>query len=55
MCRVPGWLVVREILGEAEIEQAKSILINVVAMLVGLIKAVAPDRLYEEWGEAQAP
>ena len=48
-------LVVREILGEAEIEQAKSILINVVAMLVGLIKAVAPDRLYEEWGEAQAP
>src|SRR5207253_1666584 len=32
------------------ITEAKAVLIKVVSMLVGLIKAVAPDRVYEEPG-----
>jgi len=41
-------LVVKKILGKPEIEEAKAILVRVVSMLVGLIKAVAPDRVYEQ-------
>lgn len=43
-------LVVKEVLKNQEIIDAKTILIKVVSMLVGLIKAVAPDRVYEEAG-----
>jgi len=42
-------LVVKKILKQ-EITEAKAVLIKVVSMLVGLIKAVAPDRVYEEPG-----
>ena len=41
-------LVVKKVLKNQEITGAKTILIKVVSMLVGLIKAVAPDRVYEE-------
>jgi four helix bundle protein len=43
-------LVVKKILKKQEITEAKAVLIKVVSMLVGLIKAVAPDRAYEEPG-----
>src|SRR5947199_8601802 len=39
-------LVVKNVLTHAEIKEPKEILIRVVSMLVGLIKAVAPDRVY---------
>src|SRR5437870_6908831 len=42
-------LVVKKILKQ-EITEAKAVLIKVVSMLVGLIKAVAPDRVCEEPG-----
>src|SRR5438477_185130 len=42
-------LVVKKILKQ-EITEAKAVLIKVVSMLVGLIKAVAPARVYEEPG-----
>ncbi len=41
-------LVVKKVLKNEETADAKAILIKVVSMLVGLIKAVAPDRVYEE-------
>ncbi len=41
---------VKKILKKQEITEAKAVLIKVVSMLVGLIKAVAPDRVYEEPG-----
>ena len=41
-------LVVKKVLKNEETSDAKAILIKVVSMLVGLIKAVAPDRIYEE-------
>lgn len=41
-------LVVKKILRSDNIVEAKRILVSVVSMLVGLIKAVAPDRVYEE-------
>lgn len=41
-------LVVKKILGAGAIVKAKRILLGVVSMLVGLIKAVAPNRVYEE-------
>lgn len=41
-------LVVKKVLRHEEIVEAKEILVRVVSMLVGLIKAVAPDRVYEE-------
>jgi len=41
-------LVVKKILSAADIEAPKETLVGVVSMLVGLIKAVAPDRVYEE-------
>ena len=41
-------LVVKKILKSHEITEAKAVLVRVVSMLVGLIKAVAPDRVYEE-------
>jgi len=43
-------LVVKKILKQ-EITEAKAVLIKVVSMLVGLIKAVAPDRVCEEPGK----
>src|SRR5213596_2587625 len=43
-------LVVKKILKKQEITEAKAVLIKVVSMLVGLIKAVAPDRVCEEPG-----
>ena len=43
-------LVVKKVLKNQDITDAKTILIKVVSMLVGLIKAVAPDRVYEEPG-----
>jgi hypothetical protein len=44
-------LVVKKVLRQPEIKEPKEILIRVVSMLVGLIKAVAPDRVYEEPSE----
>ena len=41
-------LVVKKVLKNEEVIDSKTILIKVVSMLVGLIKAVAPDRVYEE-------
>ena len=43
-------LAVKKVLKNQEIADPKTILIKVVSMLVGLIKAVAPDRVYEEPG-----
>ena len=43
-------LVVKKILQPENIVEAKQILVSVVSMLVGLIKAVAPDRVYEDHG-----
>jgi four helix bundle protein len=40
--------VVKKVLKNPEITEAKEILVRFVSMLVGLIKAVAPDRVYEE-------
>ena len=44
-------LMVKKVLKKQEITEAKWILVSVVSMLVGLIKAVAPDRIYEEPGD----
>jgi four helix bundle protein len=41
-------LVVKKVLKDLDITEAKESLIGIVSMLVGLIKAVAPDRVYEE-------
>jgi four helix bundle protein len=41
-------LVVKKVLTDADIARGKEILLSVVSMLVGLIKSVAPDRVYEE-------
>jgi four helix bundle protein len=41
-------LVVKKVLKSHEITEAKAVLVRVVSMLVGLINAVAPDRVYEE-------
>ena len=43
-------LVVKKILQPENIVEAKQLLVSVVSMLVGLIKAVAPDRVYEDHG-----
>jgi four helix bundle protein len=42
--------VVKKILQPGDISEAKRMLLSVVSMLVGLIKAVAPDRVYEGQG-----
>src|ERR1700751_138540 len=41
-------LVIKKVLPSADIIEAKQALLSVVSMLVGLIKYVAPDRVYEE-------
>ena len=41
-------LVVKKVLKHEDIAAVKRILIAIVSMLVGLIKAVAPDRIYEQ-------
>ena len=41
-------LVVKKVLSQDKIEDPKRTLVSVVSMLVGLIKAVAPGRVYEE-------
>jgi four helix bundle protein len=41
-------LVIKQILKPEEIVEAKQMLVSVVSMLVGLIKAVAPNRVYED-------
>ena len=41
-------LVVKKVFKTAEITEAKAILVKIVSMLVGLIKSVAPARVYEE-------
>jgi len=41
-------LVVKKIFVTSDINDAKENLVRIVSMLVGLIKAVAPDRVYEE-------
>jgi four helix bundle protein len=41
-------LVVKKILDLEDIAEPKSKLISVVSMLVGLIKSIAPDRVYED-------
>jgi four helix bundle protein len=41
-------LVVKKVLSREKIEEPKQKLVSVVSMLVGLIKAVAPGRIYEE-------
>jgi four helix bundle protein len=43
-------LVVKKVLRPDDIGEAKQMLVSVVSMLVGLIKAVAPDRVYEDQG-----
>jgi len=43
-------LVVKKLLAPHEICEAKESLVSVVSMLVGLIKATAPGRVYEEPG-----
>jgi four helix bundle protein len=43
-------LVVKKVLASDEIREPKENLIKIVSMLVGLIKAVAPDRMYEDPG-----
>ena len=40
-------LVAKQILQKSEISEGKEILRPIVSMLVGLIKSVAPDRVYE--------
>jgi hypothetical protein len=47
-------LVVKKILQPENIIEAKQILVSVVSMLVGLIKAVAPDRVYRITSRAGA-
>ena len=42
--------VVKKILQPGDIVEAKQMLLSVVSMLVGLIKSVAPGRVYEEQG-----
>lgn len=44
-------LVIKKILQAHEIKQPKQSLVSVVSMLVGLIKAIAPDRVYESPGD----
>ena len=41
-------LVAKKIVARGEIKAGKEILRPMVSMLVGLIKSVAPDRVYEE-------
>jgi four helix bundle protein len=41
-------LVVKKVLTEPDIISSKEILRSIVSMLVGLIRSVAPDRVYEE-------
>lgn len=43
-------LVVKKVLTDADISRGKEILLGVVSMLVGLIKAIAPDRVYDDAG-----
>lgn len=44
-------LVVKKVLERHDIEEPKEMLVRVVSMLVGLIKAIAPDRVYETVGD----
>ena len=44
-------LIVKKVLKCEDIAEPKEVLIRVVSMLVGLIKAVAPDRVYEDPAE----
>jgi four helix bundle protein len=44
-------LVVKRILTSQEIARPKDTLVAVVSMLVGLIKSIAPDRVYDEPGD----
>lgn len=44
-------LVVKKVLTQPEIKEAKDVLVKVVSMLVGLIKAVAPGRVYDGHGD----
>ena len=41
-------LVIKKIFASAETQNAKGSLLEIVSMLVGLIKSVAPDRVYED-------
>ena len=41
-------LVVKKVLPSVDVIEGKQILLSIVSMLVGLIKSVAPDRVYEE-------
>jgi four helix bundle protein len=41
-------LVTKRVLPSVDVIQGKQILLSVVSMLVGLIKSVAPDRVYEQ-------
>lgn len=42
---------IKKLLSEAELDQGKTILRDVVSLLVGLIRSNSPDRLHEEAGE----
>jgi len=44
-------LVVKKVLENQDITEAKETLVRVVSMVVALIKSVAPDRVYEEPGD----
>lgn len=41
-------LAVKKLLATREVAEAKGLLVSVVSMLVGLTKAIAPNRVYEE-------
>ncbi len=41
-------LVVKKLLAATDIAEAKGLLVSVVSMLVGLTKAIAPNRVYED-------
>ena len=47
-------LVAKRVLQPAEITEGKEMLRPIVSMLVGLIKSVAPDRVYEDAGVYEA-
>src|SRR5205809_22322 len=42
---------IKKLLSEVELDQGKTVLKDVVSLLVGLIRSNSPDRLHEEAGE----
>ena len=44
-------LFIKKLVSEAELDQGKTLLKDIVSLLVGLIRSNSPDRLHEEAGE----